>query len=611
MHARPEASENGKSFPHDEAPSVAMRIFHMILRTGQRMVRRAEMRSLSRIDRRFRGIALSAFLSLGIPVTLAAQGSAPPAVASIPAAMSHLYAGDATGAAKMLERITAAEPQNVSAWRLLALCYRQSGDLDRSRAAYGRAMVLEPGSPTTMFNLAGVYALQGQPDGAFALLARVRSSHNYDMTQLEVDSAYTSLRSDARYKPLLPSAADFANPFVEKVKVLLEIDGDSTGDQFGWIARDMGDVDHDGANDFVTSAPTKNVGGENAGRVYVYSSRTGKLLWHADGKPGEQLGTGVESAGDVDGDGVQDVIAGAPYSGRAYVYSGKDGHTLFTLRAENDSDAFGQHVSSAGDVDHDGHSDFLIGAPSNNAGGRGAGRAHLYSGKDGHLLLTLTGERAHDAFGSTVGGYSDSLRTFIVVGAPAAGTGKTGRTYVYEGLSKKPKFIIESDSTGRALGAMFVSVMGDVNGDGVPDIYASDFTNGAKGPSTGRIYVHSGRDGKRLVTLTGEGAGEGFGIGPGKTGDVDHDGHADLVVGSWQYSTAATSGGRVYLYSGHDGRLIKTYTDRIPGDTFGFDAVGIGDVDGDGDSDFLLTAAWSGVHGNHSGRIFIVSSGVK
>jgi hypothetical protein len=559
----------------------------------------------------FRGLALSAVFTLGAPAILVAQGSQPPTKASIPAAMSHLYGGDAAGAARMLEGITDAEPQNVTAWRLLALCYRKSGELDRARAAYGRAMVLEPGSATTMFNLAGVYALQNQTDSAFALLARARSSHNYDMTQLEVDSAYTSLRSDARYKPLLPTAADFANPFVEHVKVLLEIDGDSTGDQFGWIARDVGDVDHDGAHDFVTSAPTRNVGGENAGRVSVYSSRTGKLLWSVNGKPGEQLGTGVESAGDVDGDGTQDVVAGAPYSGRAYVYSGKDGHTIFTLRAENDSDAFGQHVSSAGDVDHDGHADFLVGAPQNKAAGRGAGRAYLYSGKDGHLLVTLTGERAGDAFGSTVGGYSDSVRTFVVVGAPGAGSGKTSRTYVYEGLSRKPKFTIESDSTGRALGAMFVSVMGDVNSDGVPDIYASDFTNGAKGPSTGRIYVHSGRDGKRLITLTGEGPGEGFGIGPGKTGDVDHDGRADLVVGSWQYSEAATSGGRVYLYSGRDGHLIKTFTDRIPGDTFGFDAVGIGDIDGDGTVDFLLTAAWSGVHGNHSGRIFIVSSGVK
>lgn len=563
-----------------------------------------------RIARRL-SVFLLAVAALGACSRARVQSGSATTTASMAAAMGHFYRGDPAGAAKILEGVTAAAPENVSAWRLLALCYRSSGDLDRSRSAYARAMTLEPGSATTMFDLAGVYALQGGADSAFVLLARARSSRNYDMTQLDVDTAYASLRSDTRYKALLPTAADFANPFVENVKVILELDGDSTGDQFGWIARGMGDVDHDGAIDFVTSAPTKSVGGANAGRVYAYSSRTGKLLWSANGKPGEQLGTGVESAGDVDGDGTQDVVAGAPYSGRAYVYSGKDGHTLFTLRAENDSDAFGQHVSSAGDVDHDGHADVLIGAPSNNAGGRGAGRAYLYSGKDGHLLSALTGERAGDAFGSTVGGYSDAKRTLIVVGAPAAGSGKTGRTYVYEGLSKKPKFIIESDSTGRALGAMFVSVMGDVNGDGVPDVYASDFTNGAKGPSTGRIYVHSGRDGKRLVTLTGEGQGEGFGIGPGKTGDVDHDGRADLVVGSWQFSTPAASGGRVYLYSGRDGHLMKTYTDRIPGDTFGFDAVGIGDVDGDGTVDFLLTAAWSGVHGNHSGRLFIVSSGVK
>jgi hypothetical protein len=568
---------------------------------------RASVRSMAR-----RVVVMAVALAmLGFSRGSSAQGAPTVPTPGISAAMGHIYGGDPAGAAKILEEVTATTPGNANAWRLLALCYRQTGELDRSMAAYEKAIALEPNSPAAMFNLAGVYALKGNKDSAFALLARVRSSRNYDMTQLEVDSAYASLRSDPRYKTLLPTAADFANPFVEKVKVLLEVDGDSAGDQFGWIARGMGDVDHDGAIDFVTSAPTSSAGGANAGRVYAYSSRTGKLLWSVDGKPGEQLGTGVESAGDVDGDGTQDVVAGAPYSGRTYVYSGKDGHTLFTLRAENDSDAFGQHVSTAGDVDHDGHADVLVGAPSSNAGGRGAGRAYLYSGKDGHLLSTLTGERAGDAFGSTVGGWSDAKRTLIVVGAPAAGSGKVGRTYVYDGLSKKPKFIIESDSTGRALGAMFVSVMGDVNGDGVPDVYASDYTNGAKGASTGRIYVHSGRDGKRLLTLTGEGAGEGFGIGPAKTGDVDHDGNADLVIGSWQYSAAATSGGRVYLYSGRDGHLMKTYTDRIPGDTFGFDAVGIGDVDGDGTVDFLLTAAWSGVHGNHSGRIFIVSSGVK
>jgi hypothetical protein len=238
-----------------------------------------------------------------------------------------------------------------------------------------------------------------------------------------VAGASSAFAQGALTAPAPSIPGDFANPFVENVKVIRELDGDSAGDQFGWIARSIGDVDHDGVTDFVTSAPTRGSHGANAGCVYAYSTRTGKLLWSVDGMPGEQLGTGLESAGDVDGDGTQDVIAGAPYSGRTYIYSGKDGHVLFTLTAEKKADAFGLHVSTAGDVDHDGHADFIVGAPANGAGGANAGRAYVYSGRDGHILLTLTGERAGDAFGSTVAGYADSAHSFIVVGAPRAGSG--------------------------------------------------------------------------------------------------------------------------------------------------------------------------------------------
>jgi hypothetical protein len=199
---------------------------------------------------------------------------------------------------------------------------------------------------------------------------------------------------------------------------------------------------------------------------------------------------------------------------------------------------------------------------------------------------------------------------FLVVGAPAAGASHHGRAYVYDRLSTSPKFTIESDDTGNALGAMFVAIPGDVDGDGVPDVYASDWSNAAKGPSTGRVYVHSGADGHRLLTLTGETAGEGFGTSQSNAGDVDHDGHADFIVGAWQYAGAAVSGGRAYLHSGKDGSLLRTFTCRIIGDAFGFDAVTMGDVDGDGTTDFLITSAYSGIHGYHSGRMFIVSSGI-
>ncbi|HEY6929543.1 MAG TPA: FG-GAP-like repeat-containing protein, partial [Thermoanaerobaculia bacterium] len=498
-----------------------------------------------------------------VELSAGAKDNSPP---SLPAAIRKFQSGDLAGAATMLESVAARDPGNADAWRLLGVVRLKKKELDGAGAAFDRSLSAAPDSAKAMYGKAQVLALGPNKDQALEWLEKAKA-HKMDMTGIEADASLAALKSDPRFAKLLPRPEDFANPFVEPVKVIREWDGEAANDQFGWIARNIGDVDGDGINDFVTSAPTSAAGGESAGRIYVYSTRTGQLLWKADGQKGDQLGTGVECAGDVNRDGVPDVVAGAPAGGKAYVYSGKDGRILFTFTAEDKSDDFGRHTSNAGDIDGDGYADVIVGAPGNNAGGKGAGRAYVFSGRDGHKLLTLTGERAGDAFGSTVAGYSDGKFRYLIVGAPGAGPRLSGRTYVYRGLSSKPAFVVESDASGSALGMMFVSVIGDVDGDGIPDIYASDWSNDAKGPSTGRIYVHSGKDGRRLLTLTGETAGEGFGIGPATAGDVDGDGFSDLIVGSWQYGKAAISGGRAYLYSGKDGHLLKTYTCRVPGDT--------------------------------------------
>jgi hypothetical protein len=539
-----------------------------------------------------------------------AQAPAPPpgTPPEITRAQAAMQAGQFDSVIVTLEAYFKANPNATAGWLLLGNAWRQKGDLPKAIAAFEKVSVPRPARLQATFNLAGIHSRMGHADTAIALLRTLKATGAWDMELAATTADFAPLRSDPRYASTQFQPADFTNPFVEPVRIIHEWVAESKGDQFSWIARSIGDVDGDRVSDVVTSAPTFGAAGQPAGkgRVYLYSGRSGKLVWQYTGDSAENVGTGLEGAGDVNRDGIPDVVAGAPGSGRAYVLSGRDGTVIHRLQGVA-AEAFGRSSGAAGDQDSDGHADVIVGAPASNATGQGSGSAYVYSGRTGALLAKLDGERAGDGFGSIVSGSRTGKGTPVLVGAPSAGPRQRGKVYVISNLRAPARHVIEADSTGGALGAMFTSLAGDVDGDGVLDVFATDFVNAARGPSTGRAYVRSGATGQPLFTFTGENAGDGFGIGAADVGDVNKDGRDDLLIGSWQYSKIAQSGGRIYLYSGRDGTILQTITGRIPGETLGFDAAGAGDVDGDGVNDFLVTSSWSNIRGFRSGRMFIIS----
>ncbi len=492
--------------------------------------------------------------------------------------------------------------------------------LERALQLHLRAAEFDELRGSALYNAACVCALLGDTEEAFHWLEEAFENGFRWRNTVKFDKDLISLHGDPRFEQYLPPETTNSG-LGDDVRVLQSFCGESAGDQFGWNGRNVGDCDGDKHADIAISAPYRKVTGPNAGTVYVYSGATGEKLFVRTGTPGEKLGVGLDAAGDVNGDGFADIVAGASQSydvaGKAYVFSGADGSTLLELSAFETGDLFGAKVTGVGDFDGDDCSELLIGAPGSDEAGKDAGRAYLFSGKTGRLLVTIDGDRPGDSLGTCVAGTATGSRRLVAIGAANAGPGQRGRVYVYEfhpgrpaNEALEPIFGIESDRTGMHLGGMFLSFVGDIDADGTPDVYASDWENNAHGRTTGRAYVHSGRTGERLLTLTGEHAGDGFGIGPGRAGDVNGDGHDDLIIGAWRNSEGAPMAGKCYLFSGVDGSLLDEYICSIEGDTFGFDAVGMGDLDGDGGIDFLITSAWSGRAGKKSGRALVVAGPV-
>ncbi|HXV58518.1 MAG TPA: integrin alpha, partial [Gaiellaceae bacterium] len=190
---------------------------------------------------------------------------------------------------------------------------------------------------------------------------------------------------------LAPAAAPGAavtdpDGFLEPVKVLYTLSGETPGANFGWAVSELEDVDRDRRTDLIVGEPFSATG-----TTYVYSGRNGRLLFRLDGASGDLQGYAIADAGDTNRDGVSDVVSGAPGvgPGRAYLYSGKTGELLHTFTGFAAGDFFGSAVAGAGDVDRDGRADILVGAELADERGQDSGAAYVFSGRTYELLRTL------------------------------------------------------------------------------------------------------------------------------------------------------------------------------------------------------------------------------
>jgi FG-GAP repeat/Dockerin type I domain/FG-GAP-like repeat len=378
----------------------------------------------------------------------------------------------------------------------------------------------------------------------------------------------------------------------------LILGGTGGSDWFGHSISSAGDFNFDGVGDVVVGAHWDDAG---TGKMYVFSGDDGEELFSVEGETAEsRLGRSVAGGSDLTGDGLGDVVVGAigfsgtagTNCGKAYVYQGLSESRFCGLIGTDSVEHYGVSVSGAGDVNNDGYDDLIVGAMGYYYS---TGMAIVYSGLDGTYLYGFTGDDPYDFFGFSVSGAGDVNQdgyADVVVGAYQGASNNYGYVHVYSGLDASTLHTFGGDSSGVVLG-LSVSGAGDVNKDGYADIIA-----GAPGynSGTGRTYVYSGHDGTTLHTFDGENEFDQFGFSVSGAGDVNKDGYADLIVGTYNTN-------RAYVYSGLDGSSLYTF-DGNPGDRLGESVSDAGDVNNDGYADLIVGAKG---HNGSKGGAYVYS----
>jgi len=476
------------------------------------------------------------------------------------------------------------------------------------------------------------------------------------------------------------------------------LDGVAQDDESGRAVAFAGDINGDNVDDLIIGASEADPAGSFSGSTYVvFGSPNGfdaaVSLATLDGSTGFRLdgvassdrsGSAVSAAGDVNDDGVDDLLIGAPgadsdnepNAGSSYVVFGQvgtfdpvislstlDGSNGFRLDGYDSGDRSGVSVSGAGDVNGDGIDDLIIGASEVDLDEDEAGAAYVVFGRDtafeavidlgsldGTTGFRLNGVGESDYTGVSVSGgvdvNGDGLDD-LIIGADGADVPATdsGNTYVVFGRDTAFEAVIDPATLDGTIGFRLdggdrensgnaVAGAGDINGDGIDDLIIGAYSADPNGLQlAGRSYVVFGRDdgfdpvislpmlnGNNGFSLDGAAAFDSSGAAVSAAGDVNGDGIDDLIIGAYGADPNAVeyAGSSYVVFGRRDGFEASINLSTLGGDTgIRLDGVasqddsgravsGAGDINGDGIDDVIIGAREADPAGSSSGSTYVV-----